>query len=60
MAMVMVMAQYAPMSSVIIIFLLTDFPKFCYDQKVAVDIDYHRTMFELHQRVNSKEIIIGW
>ncbi|KAG0624298.1 hypothetical protein M758_3G237900 [Ceratodon purpureus] len=28
--------------------------------QVAVDIDYHRTMFELHQRVNSKEIIIGW
>eukprot|EP01018_Ginkgo_biloba_P036023 Gb_36251 [translate_table: standard] len=28
--------------------------------QVAVDIDYHRTMFELHQRVNSKEVIIGW
>lgn len=28
--------------------------------QVAVDIDYHRTMFELHQRVNHKEIIVGW
>jgi len=28
--------------------------------QVAVDIDYHRTMFELHQRVNAKEVIIGW
>jgi translation initiation factor 3 subunit F len=28
--------------------------------QVAVDIDYHRTMFELHQRVSPKEIIVGW
>ncbi|KAJ7514608.1 hypothetical protein O6H91_23G052200 [Diphasiastrum complanatum] len=28
--------------------------------QVAVDIDYHRSMFELHQRVNPKEVIIGW
>ncbi|KAL3684429.1 hypothetical protein R1sor_002451 [Riccia sorocarpa] len=27
--------------------------------QVAVDIDYHRTMFDLHQRVNPKEVIIG-
>eukprot|EP00249_Psilotum_nudum_P006760 c20034_g1_i1 orf=337-1191(-) len=29
-------------------------------EQVAVDIEYHRTMFELHQRVNPKEVIIGW
>jgi len=28
--------------------------------QVAVDIDYHRTMHDLHQRVNPKEVIIGW
>eukprot|EP00959_Pyramimonas_sp_CCMP1952_P468172 9492768-Pyramimonas_sp.AAC.1 len=28
--------------------------------KVAVDIDFHRTMFELHHRVNPKEVIVGW
>eukprot|EP00897_Mesotaenium_endlicherianum_P002407 jgi/Mesen1/2194/ME000152S01287 len=28
--------------------------------QVAIDIDFHRTMFELHQRVNQKEIIVGW
>jgi len=28
--------------------------------QVAVDIDYHRTMYDLHQRVNPKEVIIGW
>ncbi|MCO5563967.1 hypothetical protein L7F22_017620 [Adiantum nelumboides] len=27
---------------------------------VAVDIEYHRSMFELHQRVNPKEVIVGW
>ncbi|KAF8260633.1 hypothetical protein EI94DRAFT_1773667 [Lactarius quietus] len=27
---------------------------------VAVDMDYHRAMFELSQRVNPKEIIVGW
>jgi len=25
-----------------------------------VDIDFHHTMFELHQRANPKEIIVGW
>lgn len=25
-----------------------------------MDIDYHRTMFDLHSRVNAKEIIVGW
>eukprot|EP00271_Cylindrocystis_brebissonii_P011280 TRINITY_DN28408_c0_g1_i1.p1 TRINITY_DN28408_c0_g1~~TRINITY_DN28408_c0_g1_i1.p1 ORF type:complete len:290 (-),score=56.98 TRINITY_DN28408_c0_g1_i1:296-1165(-) len=28
--------------------------------QVAVDIDFHRTMFELNQRVNPKEVIVGW
>ncbi|CAM6095491.1 unnamed protein product [Calypogeia fissa] len=29
-------------------------------EQVAVDIDYHRNMFDLHQRVNAKEVIVGW
>jgi len=29
-------------------------------EQVAVDMDYHRTMFELSQRVNPKETIVGW
>lgn len=28
--------------------------------QVAVDIDFHRTMFELHHRANPKEVIVGW
>eukprot|EP00037_Helgoeca_nana_P028604 m.337396 g.337396 ORF g.337396 m.337396 type:complete len:282 (+) comp27793_c0_seq1:71-916(+) len=28
--------------------------------QVAVDMEYHRTMFELHRQVNSKEVIVGW
>ncbi|ORY07831.1 Mov34-domain-containing protein [Basidiobolus meristosporus CBS 931.73] len=28
--------------------------------QVAVDMEYHRTMYELHQRVNPKEVIVGW
>ncbi len=39
-------------------FRLTQSPTF--EQQVALDIDFHRTMFELHQRVNPKEVIIGW
>ncbi len=30
------------------------------DEQVAVDMDYHRTMYELHHKVNPKEVIIGW
>ncbi|KIM46431.1 hypothetical protein M413DRAFT_441524 [Hebeloma cylindrosporum] len=30
------------------------------DEQVAVDMDYHRTMYELHHKVNPKEIIVGW
>lgn len=29
-------------------------------EQVAVDMEYHRTMFELHQRASPKEIIVGW
>jgi translation initiation factor 3 subunit F len=29
-------------------------------KQVAVDMEYHRTMFELHQRANPKEGIVGW
>ncbi|KAK7695792.1 hypothetical protein QCA50_000430 [Cerrena zonata] len=28
--------------------------------KVAVDMEYHQTMYELHHKVNPKEIIVGW
>ncbi|KAK3280920.1 hypothetical protein CYMTET_11261 [Cymbomonas tetramitiformis] len=28
--------------------------------QVAVDIDFHKTMYELHHRVNPKEVIVGW
>ncbi|KAF8897796.1 Mov34-domain-containing protein [Infundibulicybe gibba] len=27
---------------------------------VAVDMDYHKTMYELHHKVNPKEVIVGW
>lgn len=30
------------------------------EDQVAVDMDYHRTMFDLHQKVNPKEVIVGW
>jgi len=30
------------------------------DEQVAVDMEYHRTMFDLHRQVNSKENIVGW
>ncbi|KAG7445178.1 Mov34-domain-containing protein [Guyanagaster necrorhizus] len=29
-------------------------------EQVAVDMDYHRTMYDLHHKVNSKEVIVGW
>ena len=29
-------------------------------EQVAVDMDYHRAMFDLSQRVNPKESIVGW
>lgn len=28
--------------------------------QVALDIEYHKTMLELHLRVNPKEVIVGW
>ena len=30
------------------------------DEQVAVDTDYHQTMYELHHKVNPKEVIVGW
>ncbi|KAJ7094496.1 JAB1/Mov34/MPN/PAD-1 ubiquitin protease-domain-containing protein [Mycena belliarum] len=30
------------------------------DEQVAVDMEYHRTMYELHSRVTAKEAIVGW
>lgn len=29
-------------------------------EQVAVDMEFHRSMFELHQKVNPKEVIVGW
>lgn len=29
-------------------------------EQVAVDMDYHHQMYELHHKVNSKEVIVGW
>ncbi|KIY63078.1 Mov34-domain-containing protein [Cylindrobasidium torrendii FP15055 ss-10] len=29
-------------------------------EQVAVDMDYHRTMYDLHHKVNPKEVIVGW
>eukprot|EP00199_Chlamydomonas_sp_CCMP681_P006965 CAMPEP_0119107422 /NCGR_PEP_ID=MMETSP1180-20130426/9980_1 /TAXON_ID=3052 ORGANISM="Chlamydomonas cf sp, Strain CCMP681" /NCGR_SAMPLE_ID=MMETSP1180 /ASSEMBLY_ACC=CAM_ASM_000741 /LENGTH=283 /DNA_ID=CAMNT_0007092905 /DNA_START=81 /DNA_END=932 /DNA_ORIENTATION=+ len=29
-------------------------------EQVAVDIAHHKTMFELHQRVSSADVILGW
>lgn len=30
------------------------------DEHVAVDMEYHRSMFDLHRQINSKEVIVGW
>lgn len=29
-------------------------------EQVQVDMEYHKTMYELHQRVNPEEVIVGW
>lgn len=29
-------------------------------EQVQVDMEYHRTMFDLHQKVNPNEVIVGW
>ncbi|KAI0057589.1 Mov34-domain-containing protein [Artomyces pyxidatus] len=29
-------------------------------EQVAVDMEYHRAMYELNQRVSPKEVIVGW
>jgi translation initiation factor 3 subunit F len=28
--------------------------------KVEVDMDYHKTMLQLHLKANPKEVLIGW
>ena len=30
------------------------------EEQVAVDMEYHQTMYELHHRVHPKEVIVGW
>lgn len=30
------------------------------DEQVAVDMEYHQTMYELHRKVNPREAIVGW
>jgi len=30
------------------------------EEVVAVDMDYHRAMFDMYQKVNPKEVIVGW
>ena len=29
-------------------------------EQVAVDMEYHHAMYELHHKVNPKEVIVGW
>jgi len=29
-------------------------------EQVAVDIDFHRNMYDLHQKTSPKEVIVGW
>lgn len=29
-------------------------------EQVAVDMDYHKAMYELHHKVNPREVIVGW
>jgi translation initiation factor 3 subunit F len=29
-------------------------------EQVAVDTEYHHAMYDLHHKVNPKEIIVGW
>ncbi|KAJ3783208.1 hypothetical protein GGU10DRAFT_58427 [Lentinula aff. detonsa] len=29
-------------------------------EQVAVDMDYHWAMYELHHKANLKEVIVGW
>jgi len=28
--------------------------------QVALDIPHNQTLYELHQKVNAKEVIVGW
>ena len=29
-------------------------------EQVAVDMEYHRTLYDLHRQVNPREVIVGW
>lgn len=29
-------------------------------EQVAVDMEFHRTMYELHRKVSTREVIVGW
>ena len=40
--------------------LLLDFLLIHLLLQVAVDIDYARSMYELHKKVNASEMIVGW
>ena len=31
-----------------------------YKFQVAVDIEFAKNMYELHKKVNSQEVIVGW
>ncbi|KAJ1983567.1 hypothetical protein H4R33_004705 [Dimargaris cristalligena] len=35
-------------------------PHYETEDQVEVDMEHHHTMLELHQRVNPKEVIVGW
>ncbi|GBE79890.1 Mov34-domain-containing protein [Sparassis latifolia] len=30
------------------------------EEQVAVDMEYHQTMYDLHHKVNPREVIVGW
>lgn len=29
-------------------------------EQVAVDLEYHHAMYDLHHKINPKEVIVGW
>ncbi|KAJ1680166.1 hypothetical protein EV182_000559 [Spiromyces aspiralis] len=35
-------------------------PHFENEEQVEMDMDYHHQMYQLHSRVNQKEVIVGW
>lgn len=30
------------------------------EEQIVVDMDYHRSVYDLYQKVNPKEVIVGW